>query len=168
MTRSTCSRCPLLTLAPSSQCPGWSWVGKFPSAAPKADTLPPSHSTPNPSMEGKFTGESQEAHFIWDRVKHASYFNMYFADGKIWIIYLFLLFYYLLLFPVCEQLVAKLKKNETFPNFLGCLQKPWRLIFMWRTQDVFVVIIKRMTFTRYIPSSFSGSWNECMYNVQDT
>lgn len=81
-------------------------MGKFPSAAPKADTLPPSHSTPNPSMEGKFTGESEEAHFIRDQVKHASYLNMYFADGKIWITYYLLYLYNKLFFVIFKGAIG--------------------------------------------------------------
>lgn len=55
---------------------------------------------------------------------------MYFADGKIWIIYLlFLLFYYLLLFPVCEQLVAKLKKKRDLPQLPGLSTKALKADF---------------------------------------
>lgn len=56
-TRSTSSRCPVPTPAPSSPCPGWSWGAKSPSTVSKAATLPPSPFTPSLSMEGRYTGE---------------------------------------------------------------------------------------------------------------
>lgn len=60
-TRSTSSHCPAPTPAPSSQCPGWSWGGKSPSAALRAATLPPSPFTLSLSMEGRCTGEYYSA-----------------------------------------------------------------------------------------------------------
>lgn len=60
-TRSTSSRCPAPTHAPSSPCPGWSWGGKSPSAALRAATPPPSPFTPSLSMEGRYTGECYRA-----------------------------------------------------------------------------------------------------------
>lgn len=54
--KSTSSRCPAPTPAPSSPCPGWNWAEKCPSAVPRAATPPPSPSTPNLSMGAKFTG----------------------------------------------------------------------------------------------------------------
>lgn len=71
--------------------------------------------------------------------------------------------------PMCVPLVMKLKKTR--PWLLRLSMKACRLVFMWRTRDVFAVKIKRTWWLRaLLRHSFPFNHtltNECLYNVQD-
>ncbi len=68
--RSTCLHSRVRTLDPSSPCRGWSSEERSPSAAPRPDTRPTSHSTPNPSTGAKFTSQSSMSLILkWDVIE---------------------------------------------------------------------------------------------------